>query len=208
MASSMSCVTSKVVTGLRATSSTSAWPSCAASACVQRHERLVEQQQIGLDGEGPRQRHAAREAERKLAGIVLAMRGEASDLEQRRQRVGRRVRRRQPDIVLDRAPRQQPRLLEHHAEPAVMRQLHRAVVVAIEAGDDAEQCGLAAARRPDQRADFAIAQAKRQIGDDAARAAQRRAEGLLRDPDVKLGWDATGRHVVQAAAPEVFRSRA
>ena len=35
---------------------------------VERYERLVEQQQIGLDREGARQRHPPRQPERKLAG--------------------------------------------------------------------------------------------------------------------------------------------
>ena len=58
-----------VVTGRRATSSTSSGAS-GRQRGVQRDERLVEHQQIGLDGEGARQRDAARQAERKLAGIV------------------------------------------------------------------------------------------------------------------------------------------
>ena len=58
---------------------------------IERHERLVEQQQIGLDREGARQRHAARQPERKLAGIMIAMRREPQRL-----RTARRARHRSP----------------------------------------------------------------------------------------------------------------
>ena len=70
-----------------------------------------------------------------------------------------RLGRAEPDILVDGAPGQQPRLLEHHAELAVIGQTHHAGIIAIEAGDDAQQRGLAAARRPDQRADRAGRQA-------------------------------------------------
>src|SRR5215831_13153782 len=56
----------------------------------------------------------------------------------------------QPDVLFHGAPWQQPRLLEHHAELAVLGQLYRTRIVGIEAGNDAEQRGLAAAGRADQ----------------------------------------------------------
>jgi len=72
---------------------------------VERHERLVEQKQIGLDREGARQRHPAGESERKLAGIVIAMGLEAERLEQRVEPGVGRPRGGKPHVLLDRALR-------------------------------------------------------------------------------------------------------
>ena len=127
---------------------------------IERDERLVEHQQIGLDREGARQRDAARQAERQLAREMAAMGGEPERREQRVEIGVGRLRRAEPHVLLHGAPRQQPRLLEHHAELAVVGQPHGAGVVAIEPGDDAQQRGLAAARRADQRRDRAGGEAR------------------------------------------------
>ena len=47
---------------------------------VERHERLVEQQQVRLGGEGAGQRHAARQAERQLLRIARQHVGNADGL--------------------------------------------------------------------------------------------------------------------------------
>ena len=83
---------------------------------VERGERLVEQHQLGLDGEGPRQRGAAREAERQLPRIIAAAPVQFEGGEQIAQaRVGQ-LRRGEAEIVGDTAPGQQARLLEGHAD--------------------------------------------------------------------------------------------
>ena len=119
---------------------------------VERHEGLVEHQEIGLDREGARECDAARLAERQFAREMMAMGGEAQRPEQDVKVGVGRFRRPQPHVLFHGAPRQQPRLLEHHAEPAVVGQMHRARIVGIEARDDAQQRGLAAAGRADQGA--------------------------------------------------------
>ena len=49
-------------------------------ALVERHERLVEQQQVRLGGEGAGQRHAARQAERQFLRIARQHVGDADGL--------------------------------------------------------------------------------------------------------------------------------
>src|SRR5205085_534675 len=48
-----------------------AQPCC--ELVIERHERLVEQEQIGVDGKRARQSDATREAERELARIMVTM---------------------------------------------------------------------------------------------------------------------------------------
>ena len=73
MASSTSCVTSSVVTRTAVHQFGKLVAQPRGQRGVERHERLVEQEKIGLDREGARQRHPAGQPERKLAGIVVAM---------------------------------------------------------------------------------------------------------------------------------------
>ena len=96
---------------------------------VQRDERLVEHQEIGLDREGARQRHAARQAERQFAREMVAVLGKAERGEQRVEVGVGGVWRAEPHVLFHRAPRQQPWFLEHHAELCRGRQPHRAAVV-------------------------------------------------------------------------------
>ncbi len=172
---------------------------------VEGDEGLIEQQEVGLDREGARQRHPPCQSERQLAGIVAAMSGEAERLEQRIERAVARQRRGEPHVLLDRAPRQQPRLLKYHAERAVSRQLHRAIVGLVQSRDDAQQRGLAAAGGADERGHFAGAQAERERAQHIALAPRRRGKGFVLDGDIKPVAGANGRHVVQAAAPGTFR---
>src|SRR6516165_4826324 len=172
---------------------------------VERHERLVEQKQIGLDREGARQRHPPGESERKLAGVVIAMGLEAERLEQRVEPGGGRVRGGKPHVLLDRPPRQQARLLEDHAERAVRGERDAAVEIAVEPRDDAQQRGLAAARRPNQRGDLPTAEAECKLAEHLELPAGGSLKRLLLDVDVKPVSGASGRHVVQTAAPGTFR---
>src|SRR2546423_5586568 len=85
---------------------------------IERHERLVEEKQIWLDREGARQRHPPSEPERKFAGIVIAMSLEAERLEQRLETGIGCPRGGEAHVLLDRAPREQAWLLEHHGKRA------------------------------------------------------------------------------------------
>src|SRR3954451_1918037 len=62
---------------------------------------------------------------------------------------------RKPYILLDRAPWQQPRLLENHADPRFRRARDVPLEIAVEPEDDAQHRALAAAGGTDQRADLA-----------------------------------------------------
>src|SRR5262249_3461933 len=127
---------------------------------VKRYERLVEQEQIGLDREGTRQRYPPREAERQLAGVVIAVGGKPERAEQGCEAGIGYERGCEPHGLLDRAPRQESRLLEHHPERAVGRQRHASLEIAIEPREDAQQRGFAAARRPHERRDLAVTEAE------------------------------------------------
>ena len=78
----------------------------------------------------------------------------------------------------------------------------RALEIAIEAGENAHQRRLAAARRPDQRAGLAFLERERKVGEDRnALARERGPEGFLRDARFKPRAVANGRHDVQRVAP-------
>ena len=115
---------------------------------VERHEWLVEQQQVWLGGKGAGQRHASGEPERQLLRVARQHVGDTDRLGQPleilRGEVGCGH---QLDILLDRAPRQEPRLLEHQADAGVGVGADAAGEPVVEAGHDAQQRGLAAAGR-------------------------------------------------------------
>ena len=169
---------------------------------VERHERLVEQQQVGLGGEGAGERHAARQAERQLLRIARQHVGDADGLGEPLEIVcGEIGRGHQLDILLDRPPGQKARLLEHQADAGVGRNADSAGEAVVEAGDDAQQRGLAAARRAHQhRHAFGL-----DIEDEVADGNERGAVGadvrLLLDADFKPACYASGLNVVQWVAP-------
>ena len=175
---------------------------------VERHKRLVEQQQVRLDGERPRKRDAPGEPQRKFAREMRRMFGEPEFVEKRGDVVFARMRRGDADIVDDAAPGQQSRLLENHAEPAVFGQDDRSDVVLVESGDESQQSRLAAAGRADDRARLSRGQRQPQIFQRAKRAAAGGMIILRRDRDVERRRAASARRVVQEAAPEKFRRRA
>ena len=117
---------------------------------------------------------------------MVAMAGEAQRHEQGVEVGIGRFRRAQPDVLLYGAPRQQPRLLEYHAELAVVGQMHRAGVVGIEARDDAQQRGLPAAGRAHQCADRSGLEGERHVAQHFDGAARRRPVGFPFYADVKL----------------------
>ena len=113
--------------------------------------------------------------------------------------------RRQQHILQHPAPFEQERLLKHHAD--VARRIEaavraadpkRAAIVGIEAGDDLEQGGLAAARRPDQRDQLALVDVERGVGDRQnflAADAEHLADALQADEGLAASGRAAGHTV-------------
>jgi hypothetical protein len=60
----------------------------------------------------------------------------------------------------ERLVEQKPRLLKDHPERAVRGERNASVEIAVEPRDDAQQRGLATARRPDQCSDLPAAEAE------------------------------------------------
>ena len=172
---------------------------------IEGDEGFVEHQQFGLDRKRARQCGPAREAERELAGIMAPVSGQPERVEQPVQYGVARLRRGEAHVLLDGAPRQQPRFLEHDAEPAVRRQPHGAFEVRIEPGNDAKQRGLAAAGRTDQRRDLSARDSDRESAEHLQITARGFAIGFMLDVNFKPVLVASARHIVQTAAPGMFR---
>ena len=206
-ASSMSWVTSSVVTGRRSTSmasssrrrTASGWSSDANGSSRMRSRGSTANARASATRRASPSDSSPGKCERWAA---------SSSVSNRVASVVSSIRRDQADILFDRAPRQQPRLLEHHAERAVVGEPDGAVVVAVEAGDDPQQRGLAAARRADERADLAVAQREIDVAEHVELIAGRSRKGLSGDANLKQSGFASGPRVVQAAAPGTFRSPA
>ena len=122
---------------------------------VQRGERLVEQQQSGGRGQRTGDRDPLLLTTGDLPDVAVGGAGEPDPTEQaiaRRRPVGfghARIGEREIDIATDRAPREQPRLLEHHtcALPGHRRRAghrDRTFGGVFEACDEAKQGALAA----------------------------------------------------------------
>ena len=131
---------------------------------VERGERLVHQQHRRVGDEGARDRAALAHAAGELVRKVAAELGEADELERGvdplRGFRGGNAARHQPeaDIGLDAHPGEQPALLEHHRvldRPAFGVDGDGAGGLVIEAGEDAQQRRLSAARRPDDAEELA-----------------------------------------------------
>ena len=85
---------------------------------IERGERLIEQEQFRLHRKGARQRDATRQPEREFARDNASDAGSARERQTMPRACDSALRRDQTDVVLNRSPRQQPRFLEYHAEPA------------------------------------------------------------------------------------------
>src|SRR5215475_12422052 len=85
---------------------------------------------------------------------MAAMSAQLEHLEQGRKPLRIDIRRGQANVVLDRAPWQQPRLLEYHADALLPGTRDVPLKVAIETSEDAQQRGLAAAGGADDDADL------------------------------------------------------
>ncbi len=150
---------------------------------VEVRERLVEQQQVGLRRQRARQRDALLLSARQLVRILVPVAGEPDDLDALGRAphalgAGAAV---QPegDVVGDGEMREQGVVLEHHADAALLRghgQVARRDHLAgdadlaarhrLEAGDAAQDGGLAAARGAEQAADVAARERERQPAHD------------------------------------------
>ena len=145
---------------------------------VEVRQRLVEQQHVGPDDQRARQRDALLLAAGELARQAL---GEAAQAHQSqrfgdaRRNVGfRHLAHLEPEghVLGDGQMREQRVALEHHAGVALPRRQHRDVLAAEahaaggrrdEAGDHAQRRGLAAAARPEQHHELAVAHVERDV---------------------------------------------
>ncbi len=128
---------------------------------VERAERLVEKEHLGIIRERARKRDALRHpaGERTRRGVLEA--GEADELEQlahaalEMRRAPARARS-ERDVVRDRKPREEREVLEHERAPRIgTADLFAArervpAVERLEPREDAQERRLAAARRPEQ----------------------------------------------------------
>ena len=76
-----------------------------------------------------------------------------------------------------------------------------ALEIAVDAGENAHERRLAAARRPDQRAGLALLERERKIGKNQNALPRGGAEGFFRDPRFKPRVVANARRDVQGVAP-------
>src|SRR5919201_2526130 len=136
---------------------------------IERAERLVHQQHLGIEGQHARERHALLHAAGELRRIVIAEIGEAGHLELALHYrldlgAGHALRLEPPgDVAGHGLPREERELLEHHAAVG-SRAAHvapvdadRAAVGGNEAAHDVEERALAAADRADDGDELALA---------------------------------------------------
>ena len=115
------------------------------------------------------------------------------------------LRRGKPYIFFDRPPGQQPRLLEHHADPCAGRTRNASQIVGVKAGENPQHRALAAAGGTDEDADLSGLERKGDAGEHVVLSARRAPEGLAGDIDLKPHGDATAMPGLQTAAPARFR---
>ena len=145
-----------------------------AHLCVERRERLVEEQHARLDRERARERDALLHAAGELMRIAVARVPEADELEQLARRASRRSALSRPRIFKpystfcravmfgksEYAWKTMPmsRLFGGDARDVLAVDDDPARVGAVEAGDEPQRRRLAAARRPEQREELALAE--------------------------------------------------
>ena len=145
---------------------------------VERAERLVHQQDVGVLGEGAGQRdplaHAAGELVRALVGEVRRGGRRSSSSATRSCALALRRRRGacsgELDVAGDGEPREQRRLLEHQGGAARRRRRVPGVGL-VEPGDEVEQGALAAARGADEADELAGARPSSEMPSSAGTAA-------------------------------------
>ena len=189
---------------------------------VERPERLVHQDQAGIVDQRPGDGGALLHAAGEFVGIFLLVAGQPDHVDQAAGALARLAHgqaedfRRQQDIFQHPPPFQQQRLLEHHADiarrveiAACAADLQRAAVVGKEPGNDLEQGGLAAARRPDDRHQLAFVDVEGGVGNREEFLAAG-AEDLLDANEADEGFAACGRrggHTVSTRASRTTTRR-
>src|ERR1700727_2178160 len=114
----------------------------------------------------------------------------------------------QANIVLDRAPGQQARLLKNHPETPGAGGTELSQEISVEAGCNPQNGRFAAPGRTDQRAERSGLEPKFQIPNHLDRRSIGRQEALRIDAKLKRGGVSSGSRVFQAAVPKGFRSQA
>ena len=134
---------------------------------VETRERLIHQQQVGARRDRPGQCDTLLLTARQLVRVTAAVAAETDQFEHRRSRLaphlGQQAAQAEADVVGDVEVRKQRVVLEHHADPALLggdgpprdrdrlaAQPDVAGMNRLEAGDSAQDGGLAAAARPEQ----------------------------------------------------------
>lgn len=147
---------------------------------VEGGKRLIEEENLRPNGEGADQRNSLRHSPGELARTLALVTGEANDVEQRKDaRVplssgdsGRLQR--EADVATHRQPREQPGVLEDHAQASPSRPIdwraHPSSVGCSESCEGAKERRLAAARRTDHRQDRASLDRQRHIREDLSSA--------------------------------------
>ena len=160
----------------------------AAGERVERRERLVHQHDLRLDRQGARDADALLHAAGQFRRPLLLGAGEADEVDEflrLRAHLGLAPtppfrRHREGDVAHHAAPGQQRMALEDHGaiEARAMDRLvvddHGAVARRIEAGQDVEHRGLAAARMPDDAGEVAALHREPQVFEDRVGAARLR----------------------------------
>ena len=167
---------------------------------VERAERLVHEQDVGLERERARQRHALPHAAGQLvhpgAREAPTSRRARDILDARLALAARHAQllHAEGDVVGDAQPGEERRVLEHDAAigagpaHALAADTHLALVGALEAGDEVEQRRLAAPRRADQADELAVVDGERHLAQRRGHAARGRFEALCDAAD----FDHTG----------------
>ena len=208
IASPTSWVTSTVVTARSATRAASSRCKRQRQRPVERNERLVEQQERRADGEGARQRDAPRKAERQFAGKMRAMVAESEQLQERLEIAPRRSLARRGGCCPRRCATARAAAPGRQMRAGPAGRLTPPSNAKVEAGDDPQRCRLAAAGRPDQRADLAGVEPEGEIRKDLDLLPGGVREALSRDANLKRTGAASGRHGVQRAEPRRLRRSA
>ena len=115
---------------------------------------------------------------------------------------------READVVLDGAPGQQARLLKDNPETPGTGGAELAAEIRVQPSGDLEDRGLAAAGRAYQRSERSGLEPQLQVTNDVHARAVRRQKALRSDAKLKRGGVSSGLRVVQAVAPQGFRSQA
>ena len=169
---------------------------------VERRERLVHQQHVGIGGERAGEADALLHAAGQLVREMALEAGEPDHLDQRLRDLAPRLARHaleleaELDVVLHGAPGQQPELLEHHravgAGPGDRLAVHADVagVRLDQPEQDIEEGALAAAGGADDRQELALADVDVEVLQRAHRPAVRRPEREIDVATLNVGLHA------------------